>query len=296
VSGQTKAPAAGVPSLDRQGRKDYLGMSIAQDVEQVRKGRYVVYTNVGTTVFDVLRHEVPLHLILEIDKQGKALCVAHDEDTPSLHVYEDHTHCYGCGFHGDVTNVWQEKKGIRSALEAARDLAREFEVQLPEMSSAAWERLSQQRGEQELHLATAKEANKRLSRKKKVREWWESRGFDEDLRNRFILGASEDGKAAVIPMHHRGRVLGLIYRNLSGKTKYVLPPAEELPGGYKPLFIPAPVMNQVFLVEGYVDALAIAATGKSAIAVGGTSLSDEQLRDLQRLLVRGGKLYVLCDG
>jgi DNA primase len=254
-----------------------------------------MYTNVGTSVFDVLRDEVPLNRILEVDGQGKALCVEHDEDSPSMHVYDDHVHCFGCSFHGDVTNVWQAKRGIRSPLEAARELAREYEIQLPEMSSEAWERLGRQRGEQELHLATAREAHSRLSEKRKVREWWSSRGFDEELSERFILGASEDGKAAVIPMFYRGRVLGLIYRNLSGKTKYVLPPADELPGGYKPLFIAAPLRNQIFLVEGYIDALAVAATGKSAIAVGGTSLSDEQLQDLKRVIPRDARLYVLCD-
>ena len=85
-----------------------------------------MYTNVGTSVFDVLRDEVPLNRILEVDGQGKALCVEHDEDTPSMHVYDDHVHCFGCSFHGDVTNVWQAKRGIRSPLEAARELAREY--------------------------------------------------------------------------------------------------------------------------------------------------------------------------
>jgi hypothetical protein len=29
-------------------------------------------------------------------------CPFHTEDTPSFAVYEDHAHCYGCGFHGDA--------------------------------------------------------------------------------------------------------------------------------------------------------------------------------------------------
>jgi len=246
-------------------------------------------------VFDVLREEIPLDRLVETNGHRKALCVAHDEKTASMHVYEDHVHCYSCGFHGDVTNVWQAKKGIRSPLEAARDLAREFQVQLPEMSTEAWEHLQHQRLEQELHLRTAREANQRLTKKRKVRQWWEERGFEELLRERFILGASEDGKAAVIPLWHRGRVLGLVYRNLTGPAKYIVPETDELPDGYKPLFIPGPLRNQTFLVEGYVDALAIAATGKSAIAVGGTSLSGEQLQDLKRVLPRDARLYVLGD-
>jgi DNA polymerase len=32
---------------------------------------------------------------------GKLSCPFHDDGTPSLHIYEDHYHCFGCGAHGD---------------------------------------------------------------------------------------------------------------------------------------------------------------------------------------------------
>ena len=47
-----------------------------------------------------------------------------------------------------------------------------------------------------------------------------------------------------------------------------------------------------FLVEGYVDALAVAASGEGAIAVGGTGISVEQMRELERT---PGPLYILPD-
>src|SRR5262245_10355558 len=31
---------------------------------------------------------------------GKIRCPFHDDHTPSLHVYEDHYHCFVCGAHG----------------------------------------------------------------------------------------------------------------------------------------------------------------------------------------------------
>lgn len=62
--------------------------------------------------------------------------------------------------------------------------------------------------------------------------------------------------------------------------------------GYKPLFVPGPVRGGMFLVEGYIDALALVALGYSAAAVGGTHVSERQLRDLRRLL---GPLYILPD-
>jgi len=33
---------------------------------------------------------------------GKICCPFHDDSTPSLHIYTDHFHCFGCGAHGDA--------------------------------------------------------------------------------------------------------------------------------------------------------------------------------------------------
>ena len=38
------------------------------------------------------------------DADGKIYCPFHDDSTPSLHVYADHWHCYGCGAHGDFVD------------------------------------------------------------------------------------------------------------------------------------------------------------------------------------------------
>jgi DNA primase len=87
-------------------------------------------------------------------------------------------------------------------------------------------------------------------------------------------------------------VRGLIWRKLDGEPKYLYPKAEDFPGGYRPLFIPGPVGASSFLVEGIVDALAVAALGESAVAIGVTGISWEQLRELEGL---PGPLYILPD-
>ena len=46
----------------------------------------------------------------------------------------------------------------------------------------------------------------------KVREWYESRGFGEELQSRFLLGANRDGDTAVIPYWCKGRIVGMIRR------------------------------------------------------------------------------------
>jgi DNA polymerase I-like protein with 3'-5' exonuclease and polymerase domains len=43
---------------------------------------------------------------------GKICCPFHDERTPSLHVYADHYHCFGCGAHGDHIDWLMAVKGL----------------------------------------------------------------------------------------------------------------------------------------------------------------------------------------
>jgi DNA primase len=52
------------------------------------------------------------------------------------------------------------------------------------------------------------------------------------------------------------------------------------------------VRGDAFLVEGIVDALALAALEESSVAIGGTGISEPQMRELERL---PGTLYVLPD-
>jgi DNA primase len=124
-----------------------------------------------------------------------------------------------------------------------------------------------------------------------VANWWERRGFDEELRKRFLVGAV-DGAEASIPFWNRGRVHGIVRRKLEGEPKYVLPKKEDFPVGHRPLFVPGPVKGEMLLVEGYVDALALAALGYGVAAVGGTHANQQQMEELRRL---SDRIYVLPD-
>jgi DNA primase len=66
-----------------------------------------------------IRAAVDLQLIAAVDvklwRRGKdhvGLCPIHGERTPSLHVYPDHFHCYGCGAHGDVFDWLRAVRGM----------------------------------------------------------------------------------------------------------------------------------------------------------------------------------------
>jgi DNA primase len=248
------------------------------------------------SVFELLRERVPVEEVVgrqSDDRGDKVRCVApgHADASPSMHFYDDHVHCFSCGFHGDVTDVWGAMRGISGPIDAALDLAREYGVDLPEQDPEARRQAQERREKENLYLKQAQACHRALERHTRVREWWESRGFSRDWRERFLLGVNKDGTAAVI-LWHRGRVQGLIRRKLEGDPKYLYPKAEHFPSGHRPLFIPRSAQGEAFLVEGVIDALALAALGEDAIAVGGTNISDPQMRELKRL---PGPLYVLPD-
>jgi DNA primase len=210
-----------------------------------------------------------------------------------LHLYADHVHCFACGFHGDVVALWQLKHGFERPIEATLDLAREYGVEVPEQSPQARREAEERRSKEETYLKQAQECHRALDTHQNVREWWEKRGFNEELQRQFLLGANRDGTEATIPFWHRGRIKGLIHRKLEGEPKYRNPRREEFPDGHKPLFIPGPLRDDVLLVEGIVDALALAALGESVSAVGGTDISAEQMRLLEKL---PGPIYILPEG
>jgi DNA primase len=249
------------------------------------------------SAFEILREQVMLERLLSVNGSGKACCVSpsHQDSNPSIHLYDDHVHCFSCGFHGDVVDVWAAMRGFGRPIEAALDLAREFDVQLPELDPEARRRLQERRDKEDLYLAQARACHWALEKHPRVCEWWTRRGFGPDLQSRFLLGANKDGTEAVIPFWHRGRVEGLIRRKLEGEPKYILPTVEEFPHGHRPLFIPATLKGEIFLVEGYIDALAVAATGRSAIAIGGTDVSDGQNAELGRVVSEDTSICILPD-
>jgi len=254
------------------------------------------------SVFERLRECVDLVELAtrftELRPSGNTFCGCclfpeHQDNTPSFHCYPDQRfHCFGCRRHGDAADLWGAVKGIEPSIEAALDLAQEYGIELPEMDPRDQKRAQERREQEAEYLRGAEACHEALAGHARVGEWWERRGFGKELQERYLLGASRDGAEAVIPFWNRGRVKVLIRRKLEGEPKYVYPRVEEFPEGHRPLFIPAPVRTGAFLVEGIIDALALGALGESAVAIGGTAISQQQMRELKRL---AGPLYILPD-
>lgn len=62
-------------------------------------------------------------------RNDKACCVFHNEKTPSMKLYPDHFHCFGCNEHGDVIKLTGQLLGL-SPIESAERLATDFGVHI----------------------------------------------------------------------------------------------------------------------------------------------------------------------
>ncbi len=81
------------------------------------------------TIFEQVKSELNM---LDVAKfygasvsHGMCLCPFHNEKTPSMKIYENNFHCFGCGEHGDVIDFTAKIFGI-SSVEAVKRLDYDF--------------------------------------------------------------------------------------------------------------------------------------------------------------------------
>ena len=69
---------------------------------------------------------------IELNRGSFTNCLYHDDETPSMKIYEDHFHCYGCGKHGDMITLIGRLFSI-SPFQAAQKIAQDFNIS-PDMN------------------------------------------------------------------------------------------------------------------------------------------------------------------
>lgn len=80
---------------------------------------------------------------------GRCPKPGHEDQNPSFYVYPGsagaaHAHCYGCGFHGDLFDLFQAVEG-GELWEAMMELSRRFGVELPKRPAAWYRRQERQK-------------------------------------------------------------------------------------------------------------------------------------------------------
>ena len=139
------------------------------------------------------------------------LCPFHAEKSPSFTVSptKQFYHCFGCGKHGDAINFLMEQTGM-SFIEAVRDLAQHFGMQVPEDDASPQDRAraAEQRQKQATLsdvLEKAGEAwRKQLKGSPHAVDYLKGRGLSGEVAKAFGLGYAPEGwrgLASVFPSY-----------------------------------------------------------------------------------------------
>ena len=105
------------------------------------------------TIFEAVKAEVTPRMAAEryglrVSRSGMVRCLFHDDATPSMKLYDDHYHCFGCQATGDAIHLTAKLFGVTDQ-EAARKLAEDFGVQSEKKSVLAKLHRFQEQAEQE---------------------------------------------------------------------------------------------------------------------------------------------------
>ncbi|MDP3699655.1 MAG: DNA primase [Hylemonella sp.] len=139
------------------------------------------------------------------------LCPFHGEKSPSFTVSptKQFYHCFGCGKHGDAINFLMEQTGM-SFIEAVRDLAQQYGMQVPEDEASPQDRAraAEQRQKQATLsdvLEKAGEAwRKQLKNSPRAVDYLKGRGLSGEIAKAFGLGYAPEGwrsLASVFPQY-----------------------------------------------------------------------------------------------
>ena len=105
------------------------------------------------TIFDAVKSKVTPRMAaerygLQVSRNGMVRCLFHDDATPSMKLYDDHYHCFGCQATGDAIHLTAKLFGVTDQ-EAANKLAEDFGVQSEKTSVLAKLSRFQEQAEQE---------------------------------------------------------------------------------------------------------------------------------------------------
>lgn len=267
-------------------------------------------------IFNIIRESIPFEDVareygIHFDQNRKALCPFHSETTPSLHNYQTHGHCFGCGITVDIIDLETHFNGI-SPFEGALSLARRYRIPLPEFTPSDKEKACKQAEIYKLLQGVAVDANKNMKKHPAVLEFLNSKGLDATDIDRWLIGyveredpvtnelkdkseielAKEIGlineygdyfrKRIVIPVWNYGKVVNLTGRAFpDGKPTYLHLKNSELIQKQIP-FVENLGKGFCVVTEGITDAIAFLKADIPAVALLGTYLGEEGRKPLSK--------------
>ncbi len=246
----------------------------------------------------------------------QALCPWHpDRSSPSLHIYPDHCHCFGCGKHADAFDVWALLHG-GDFMDAVRGLAREYGVDLPAPTPEGQKEAERQRALAAALEAIVAQAEQHLWGSdigKDALAYLRDRGLQDDIIHKARLGywpAPDASKALtkfdpmlfkdcgfrregkhgdydsfsrclIFPVFHRGRIASITGRRIEEKAHVKLHGVPCPPLFGLQLVAGSGQARSRIIVEGETDTLTLQQAGFPAVGLLGASANtDEAARTL----------------
>ncbi|MDW7992053.1 MAG: CHC2 zinc finger domain-containing protein, partial [Anaerolineae bacterium] len=246
-------------------------------------------------------------------------CPFHEDRHPSLAVYDDHAHCFGCGWHGDAFSwlMWRDGITFRDALET---LARRTGISLRPLTLEEQRQIQERREYEDALALAARHFAQRLQESPKALEYAGGRWTEETIRNEGIgyadgslipsLGnpkaqsvvnalnrwAGKVGGAVVYVHRLGGRVVYLSGRSIEGKEHYN--PPIDLAGPRMPYLnvLYSPRVQELVIVEGQACAITLGGWGIPALALAGSGVTQDLAAHIRRHAESGASIYAVPDG
>lgn len=210
-----------------------------------------------------------------------ALCPFHEDHSPSFqfNVEKGLFICFSCGAKGSIRRLEQRfgvshrsvGVGLDVLYKAINDLDRP--------------------GSSDSHMDESQ-----LSQYSLPTDHWRDRGFTKDTVDKFQLGYDMMRDAMTIPMRDvSGNLLGVCRRYMDPdmRNRYRYPKGfhkrEHLFASW--LVADMPKTRSVALTEGAIDAMTVWQAGTPAMAIYGSSVSDDQISQLRLLGIRNITLF-----
>jgi len=231
---------------------------------------------------------------IPVNASGFILCQNHTERTASCRVYEDHLHCYSCGFHADTIGLVQHVRGC-DFWGAVEWIAHECGLPEPRRDPEAQARHEQVQSVAAIYASVWHDA---LKNPEPALKYLEGRGISRDATSGLVgylpsnyrppdLDAARRaglysqqgnflfGGRLVIPVLHHGQIVSVYGRALDTDRK----PTHVYPGTTDPPMLQA-LWNldscrgerEIVLVESIIDGLTFIDRGiTNVVAAFGTS-------------------------
>lgn len=247
------------------------------------------------------------------------LCPFHDDHKPSLAVYGDHAHCFGCGWHGGAFDwvMRRDHLDFRGALEA---LARRTGITLRPLSPEEIQAAQVRREYEDALALAARHFAERLQETPQALEYAHGRTWSAEVLQAEGVGYADGGPiptlgnpqaqavaealnrwaakvgGGLVYVHREGgRVVYLAGRSVEGKAHYN--PPTDLAGPRRPYpnALYSPRATELIIVEGQACAITLSGWGMSALALAGSGLTGDLSACLKRHVEHDATVYIVPD-